>query len=333
VLRHTLCRYVLSSVFIDRDGEVYACCHKQPVSYGNIYRGRLTDILESGAPQLQQDRARAGTLDCFAGCNLLTFNDKHLDAAQLPRAASYPRIGKLTLSLGWFCNIDCVMCPQDHAERNFLSVELLARQIDWPDVGEIICEGGEPLAAPNARPLWDHLISIGKKLNFVTNGLVITPRTAARMAEHSDYVYISFNAARAETYARVARGGSWDRLMRGLRLVQAARQAAGSALAIIGHFTIVEENLDELPDFLDFAVAAGLDIVNFGYNRIPQFGACIDLMLDADPALRRSLRDRLRAAARRTERRIRIDPSRLQYLGLLDPADPLRRQAVYPSGM
>ena len=30
---HALCEYVLTSVFIDRDGEVCACCHKQPISH------------------------------------------------------------------------------------------------------------------------------------------------------------------------------------------------------------------------------------------------------------------------------------------------------------
>ncbi len=197
----------MTSVFIDRDGEVYACCHKEPVSYGNIYQAPLAAILAGEQVRLQQDRSRTGTLRCFDRCNLLTFNSKRLPPSGLSPSPVFPRINKLTLSLGWFCNIDCVMCPQDHAERNFLSVETLVRNIDWPSVGEIICEGGEPLAAPTARRLWDYLASIGKKVNFVTNGLVVSPRTAAQIATHSDYIYISFNAATAETYARVSRGG------------------------------------------------------------------------------------------------------------------------------
>ena len=330
-MSHTRCEYVFGAVFIDRDGDVYPCCHKLPVAYGNIYAQTLAEVLASPRVREQQERSRSGRLSCFGGCNLLTYRSKHGPAP--PAAPSYPRIRKLTLSLGWFCNIDCVMCPQDHAERNFLAVETLARQVDWASVDEIICEGGEPLAAPTARRLWEHLASLGKKVNFVTNGLVVTPRTAAQMALHSDYIYISFNAASPETYARVARGGSWSRLLRNVRMIQNARRAANSALVIIGHFTIVAENLAELPDFLDFAAEIGVDIVNFGYNRIPQFGTCIDTLLAADAPLRQGLRDRLRAAARRTERRIRIDPSRLQYLGLLDPGDPLQGAVVYPSGM
>lgn len=330
-LGHTICDYVLSSIFIDRDGEVFSCCHKQPVSYGNIYQSSLTDILAGDEIRRQQDRSRAGTLDCFAACNLLTFNSKRESGISVP--PTFPTIRKLTLSLGWFCNIDCVMCPQDHTERDFLSVETLQRQIDWPLVDEIICEGGEPLAAPTARRLWDYLIGIGKKVNFVTNGLVISPRTAERVASHSDYIYISFNAACAETYARVSRGGSWSRLLRNVGMIQNARRAAGSDLKIIGHFTIVDENIRELPEFLDFAASLDLDIVNFGYNRIAQFGAPVDRLLDDDPDLRHDLRIRIRDSARRNEHRIQIDPSRLQYLWLIDPSDPLWHNVVHFSGM
>jgi len=329
-VRQTLCEYVMTSAFIDRDGEVYACCHKQPVSYGNIRDAPLAELLAGERARRQRDDSLSGALSCHAACNLLTYNSKRRPSAE---PASFPLIRKLTLSLGWFCNINCVMCPQDHAERQFLSVDALLRHVDWPSVGEIICEGGEPLAAPTVPALWDHLIGIGKKLNFVTNGLVISQRTAERIAAHSDYVYISFNAASEQTYARVNRGGSWQKLLRNLHWIQQARQSAGSGLKIIGHFTIVEQNLAELPDFLDLAAELGLDIVNFGYNRIEQFGAPIDRLLAEDPALRAALTARLRDAARRTERKIRIDPSRLQYLGLLEAEDPLQAVHVWPSGM
>jgi len=272
-------------------------------------------------------------LDCFATCNLLSFTLKHERASKLLSDSSFPTIRKLTLALGWFCNINCVMCPQDHSERNFLAVDVLKRNIDWSQVQEIICEGGEPLAAPTVRELWDHLISLGKKVNFVTNGLIMTAEKAERIAVHSDYIYISFNAATAETYARVTRGGSWSKLLSNLGLIQEARRVAHSQLRIIGHFTIVEENLHELPDFLDLATTLGLDIVNFGYNRIEHMGTCIDQLLQGNEALRNRLSQQVREAALRASRSVIVDGSRLQYLGLLSHHDPRWLTVVSPSGM
>jgi MoaA/NifB/PqqE/SkfB family radical SAM enzyme len=332
-MNHTLCEYVFHAVFIDRDGEVFACCHKQPASYGNIYRSPLAEILRGHAAQRAREQTINGSLACFSECNLLNFHVKREPPDDLQSGAHSQAIRKLTLALGWFCNINCLMCPQDHAERNFLDVGVLKRHIDWSQVGEIICEGGEPLAAPTVRELWDYLIGIGKKVNFVTNGLVMTPERAARAASHSDYIYISFNAATSATYSRVTQGASWTKLLGNLAMIQEARRAAGSPLRIIGHFTIIEENLDEIPDFLDLAMALGLDIVNFGYNRIVQMGACIDRLLDQNRPLRDRLSRRLHEAVLRTRDSIAIDASRLEYLQLLNAADLQLAKVVWPSGM
>jgi len=332
-VNHTLCEYVFQAVFIDRDGAVYACCHKQPAPYGNIYQSPLADILRGYAAERAREKAANGSLHCFSGCNLLNFNVKRELPSNLQIAASSQQIRKITLALGWFCNIKCRMCPQDHGERNFLDVEVLKRHIDWSHVGEIICEGGEPFAAPTVRELWDHLISMGKKVNFVTNGLIMTPEKAAKAASHSDYIYISFNAATPATYARVTQGASWAKLLGNLAMIQEARRAAASPLRIIGHFTIIEENLDELPDFLDLAVALGLDIVNFGYNRIAQMGRCIDGLLEQNRALRDGLSRRLHEAVLRTRDFIVIDASRLEYLRLLNSTDLQLAKVVRPSGM
>jgi pyrroloquinoline quinone biosynthesis protein E len=225
------------------------------------------------------------------------------------------------------------MCPQDHSERRFLSVEVVRDHIEWDGVGEIICEGGEPLAAPTAHALWDALIARGKKVNFITNGLILTTRTAEKVAHHSDYLYLSFNAATSDTYARVVRGGSWEKLLHGLQRVQQARARANSALRIIGHFTIVEQNLHEIPDFIELAASLQVDIVNFGYNRIPHMGMCIDEHLRNHAHSRRRLAERIRAAAARVDGQVVIDPSRLQYLQLVEPGDALWGRMVQPSGM
>jgi MoaA/NifB/PqqE/SkfB family radical SAM enzyme len=332
-VNHTLCEYVFQAVFIDREGAVYACCHKQPAPYGNIYQSPLADILRGNTAERAREEALNGSLRCFSECNLLSFHVKREPPANLQTGASSQAIRKITLALGWFCNIKCRMCPQDHAERNFLDVEVLKRHIDWSQVGEIICEGGEPFAAPTVLELWDYLISIGKKVNFVTNGLIMTPERAARTASHSDYIYISFNAATPATYSRVTQGASWAKLLGNVAMIQEARRAAGSPLRIIGHFTIIEENLDEVPDFLDLAVALGLDIVNFGYNRIVQMGPCIDRLLEQNGALRNRLSQRLHEAVLRTRDFIIIDASRLEYLRLLNSTDLQLVKVVRPSGM
>jgi MoaA/NifB/PqqE/SkfB family radical SAM enzyme len=332
-VNHTLCEYVFHGVFIDREGSVYACCHKQPAPYGNIYQSPLADILRGRAPERAREQAANGSLHCFTGCNLLNFHVKREPPDNLHIGAGLQEIRKLTLALGWFCNIKCRMCPQDHGERNFLNVEVLKRHVNWSQVGEIICEGGEPFAAPTVGELWDYLISIGKKVNFITNGLIMTPENAARAASHSDYIYISFNAATSATYSRVTQGASWAKLLRNVAMIQDARRAAGTPLRIIGHFTIIEENLEEVPDFLDLAVVLGLDIVNFGYNRIAQMGSCIDQLLEQNGALRDRLSRRLHEAVLRTRDSITIDASRLEYLRLLNSTDLQLAKVVRPSGM
>ncbi|QEH32404.1 molybdenum cofactor biosynthesis protein A [Aquisphaera giovannonii] len=330
---HTRCDYVLRSAFIDRDGEVYACCHRAPVGYGNIASAHLLDILRRPAACAARDRSREGSLECFASCNLLDYRVKHGPPPAAVDRDPQPAIRKLTLSLGWFCNVDCVMCPQDHKERVFLDVDVLRRHVPWEIVEEIIFEGGEPLAAPQVHALWDHVASLGKPVNFCTNGLVANPSIADRIARQCDYLYISFNAATAETYERVVRKGRWRLLLRNVEMVLNARERSGSGLKLIGHFTIVEENLREIPRFLELMGSLGFDIANFGYNRMAMMGRPIDAMLDSDPSLRSQLGREIRDAIRRASPSLAVDTSRLCYLGLLDPGEPCCGRIVEPSGM
>ena len=333
----TLCPYVFDAAYIARDGEVYSCPHQFPHarSYGNIRERSLDAILRDSSElaALREDSAR-GRLACFEPCNLLPYDLKHDAARRLQPAenASGLLVQKLKLTVGWYCNASCVMCPQDHRERTQLDIATLTANVPWPRIGEIIVEGGEPLAIKLCHQLWDHLVSIGRAMNLVTNGLLITPAIADRIAAHSRFVYVSINAVTRDTYARVMRVDGWERLLTSLGRLRDAKQRHGDRLKIIGHFTATAENLHELPAFIALADREGLDIVNWGYNRLETVGLDIERMLADDDRTRLHLRGRVLDALARKRASLYVDPSRLEYLGLLHRDDGFRRDVDAPSG-
>lgn len=311
----TYCSYLWRRVYINRSGEVFACCHQKPVPYGNIHDAPLKELVNSPPALRLRMESLTGGLSCYPACNLL---DKAVSTAEGHERSriDYDSLRFLHISFGEACNIRCVMCdnPQRHRENPILlDSKLVIQNVDLAPFSDIMLRGGEPLYVQPCLDFIDHLERIGKRYSLLTNGILIDGERAQRLAEHAHSVIVSLNGATKEAHESVNKGSRFERVIRNIQRLRQARDEVGSTLAIVGHMTITTSNLTEIPRFLRTFKRLGFDRVNFGFVK-----ETVPLFLATHPALAAALAVDT-SHALESVGGPEVDAFRLSFLGLWKP--------------
>jgi MoaA/NifB/PqqE/SkfB family radical SAM enzyme len=301
-------------VFVNDKGEVYFCCHEQPHTLGNIHKASLEKLWNNFKARQMRRLALTRTLLCYDRCRLL--DSEEFSARPGPDTTPYvpySHLKRIKVLVGELCNIQCIMCNQDHRSKRQLAVGLVKEKIDFSHIEDIELQGGEPMAMKKAKDLYMWLTEEqGKKVNFLTNGMLMPEKWAERICKGSSWLYFSINGVEPETFEVVNAGAKFDKVKRSIDRVLAAREKTGSAIELVGHFTMVAQNLAEVDRFPALAKKLGLDRVDFGYDM-----ATVPLWLKKHPEekkrLQKSFADQVAAPL------IPMRTHRLVMLGILPP--------------
>lgn len=307
---HTYCPRLWKEAFINEKGEVFACCRSKPAVLGSIYTHKLSEIFNNETIRALRRKSLEGRLECYASCPLI--EKKPIDSAERPLTIDYSRdMKRIKILFGEACNIACIMCPQDHKSKVMLDHRKLIENVDIEPFESIELQGGETLILPSAKAFFDYVASRGKKSSFLTNGLPISGTWAEKIALHSRFIYFSINAATKKTHELVNAGSRWEIVLENVAKIRRARERLGTNVAIIGHMTIVRENLHEIPAFIRSYRRLGFDTADFFHdNRVPPH-------LKARPVRAWFLRSAIRRALRAAEAPSTIGRHGLQAAGLL----------------
>lgn len=158
------------------------------------------------------------------------------------------------------CNLRCHHCYSwsSPTQRDFLPAEILApalaaaRAQGYTAVG---VSGGEPLLYPQLPELLASAKAVGLTTTVTTNGLLLSDKRLAEIAEVVDLFALSIDGREA-SHNRVRDS---PRAFEGLRLGLAALRRAGRLFGLI--FTLTAGNLDELEDVASFAEAEGSSLL------------------------------------------------------------------------
>jgi MoaA/NifB/PqqE/SkfB family radical SAM enzyme len=182
----------------------------------------------------------------------------------------------VTIESTSICNLRCVMCP--HAigavDRPKHMPEELIPRLSGPLAAarDVQLHGiGEPLASP---AFWralesgsfhpDCVVNVNTNLTLLNDrrlGLLVG--STARLA-----LNISIDAATETTYGRI-RGASFDELLTNIRRLVAAR-AGRPQPKIFVNMTLMRENIEEAPGFVELAHGLGVDgVYMWQMNRWP----------------------------------------------------------------
>ena len=273
-MKTSYCDDLWNGFTINKNGDVYCCCHLKPFVVGNIYHNKLHELLNTSEILEYRKKSLKGKLECYPTCNLVKRNLTHFNDKS--EVVDYNNLQRLHINFGELCNIRCIMCehPSRHSEdRTILDHNVLINNVDISPFEDILIQGGEPLCLNSCLQYMDYLEKMNKKYILLTNGLLINKKMASKLANNASIVSISINAATKETHEKVNVGSNFERVLSNISELIEARDRYQTSLFINGRMTLVPQNLHEIPLFLAKYKKMGFDRINFGFDRatVPQY--------------------------------------------------------------
>jgi radical SAM protein with 4Fe4S-binding SPASM domain len=153
------------------------------------------------------------------------------------------------------CNLRCQHCYISAEDRSYKD-ELTTDEAKafLTDIGQMGCpvvlfSGGEPLVRPDVYELTEFGTQAGLRVVYSTNGTLITPDVAQRLASAgAKYVGVSLDGDRAVHDKFRGRQGCFDEALAGVA------NAAAAGLNTGVRFTVNKLNMDDLPAVIDAVV-------------------------------------------------------------------------------
>jgi GTP 3',8-cyclase len=171
----------------------------------------------------------------------------------------------LRISVTDRCDLRCVYCMPEAGVPlapmadllTYEEIAVIARAALAAGVRRFRLTGGEPLARRGVAALVRLLAGLGPDdLALTTNGLRLAEGAAELKAAGLTRVTVSLDTLRPDRFEAITRRKGLDRVRAGI----AAARAAGLAPVKINTVVIRGVNDDEVPDFVRFAAAEGLEL-------------------------------------------------------------------------
>ncbi|MCC7202156.1 MAG: radical SAM protein [Nitrospirae bacterium] len=308
--RHrTVCPMLWDSVFIDQCGNVFTCCHYLPGILGNIYSQNLSEIWTKDTRlRLYRWMSLNRCLHCFNECTLLSDSQKASTVSSL-NSLRYPK--KIRILFGEFCNISCIMCDQEHRSKVVIDNDMIKRNVDFSLIEDIDFQGGEILAMKNAREMYLWLTKeLNKKVNLITNGILINDDWADHLVRGSNWIQISVNASTKETHEIVNKNSNFTRVIDNIKKLIHLKNQYGLDVKIVYKFTIVSENIQEISEAIALADYLGCDQIAFGYD------TSIPHILQDNKSIKEAIKTNI-SLLKSSKLKVDIERKRLEQLGLL----------------
>jgi short-subunit dehydrogenase/MoaA/NifB/PqqE/SkfB family radical SAM enzyme len=183
---------------------------------------------------------------------------------------SHARIWRLwQVETSFACNLACVMCPwkgvrEKSQDAGFMDASVWAAL--RPHLGNVVeidfSGGGEPLLHPSLADWLTEAKQAGCKAGFLTNGTLLDETAASRMIQAGvDWIALSADGARAETFEEVRKGADFATFCENVRRLTGMRM--GRIPRVMFNFVMMPSNIDELEDFVRLARDLEVDQVNF----------------------------------------------------------------------
>lgn len=196
--------------------------------------------------------------------SLLNLTEERLRRTRL---AALPRAVAIEFSKR--CNLSCLMCHRTGSYRGTdLEPALFGSLCDQilGRVQNLQLDGcGESLVHPRFQDFFRRITARSPRstLDLTTNGLPLANTLTMEEILRLDILSISFNAATAETQARVMPGSDFDRVVETIRAVaEAKKRRASSTPLLVASFVAMRSNIHELPEFILLADRLGFETVS-----------------------------------------------------------------------
>ncbi len=167
------------------------------------------------------------------------------------------------------CNLSCPMCPvamgvSDYQYQEKFLDPGLVEMMEEPLTSALRCfmsGGGEPFLHPYFMSLLELVRSYEPEIIFNTNGTLLTGEIALYLVKLSiNTISFSIDAVSPDTYRKIRKGAELERVVESVILVQDQKKKLGVEKPYLNmQFTLMKENVAELPALVQFAYSLGLN--------------------------------------------------------------------------
>ena len=193
---------------------------------------------------------------------------------ELPEVQEAPK--SVDISLTGKCNLHCAYCfyHNEMASRPDLPKEewfTFFAELGRLAVRDVTLSGGEVFMRPDLWELVDGLIENRLRYSINTNGTLVTEKTLAELEKGKrrrrlSSIQVSIDGSCAEVHDKSRGKGSFERALRGLRLLKEAR------LPVTVRVTVNRYNVDDLANVARLLLE-DIGLASFGTNDAMPMGA------------------------------------------------------------
>ena len=163
--------------------------------------------------------------------------EAHSELHEAPRAFDVSLTGRCNLRCGYCFYADEMVGRRDLPAERWLD---FFRELDGLAVRTLTLSGGELFLRPDLRELLDAFVAARMRYSILTNGTLVTEETVAllqkgRRRMRLDSIQVSIDGSRAEIHDASRGKGSFEKAIRGLRLLKAADFPATARVTVNRH--------------------------------------------------------------------------------------------------
>ncbi len=177
------------------------------------------------------------------------------------------------------CDLQCAMChtfsalnPKrftliSHRHRGFFNTDLIEERMDKVLEHALVLHAfgyGEPTLHPEFARLLDILDKYEVMVDFFTHGMHLNESLCKDLvSKRISKITVSFSGSDKEDYENIYIGGEFDKVMNGIRQLQAEkqRQATEFPLIVINSLAF-RHHVEKLPDFVRLMGEAGANVIH-----------------------------------------------------------------------
>lgn len=292
--KYCLSPFVMMEVTLKGDVRLCGCGTWMPMTVGNLVTHSLTEILSSGPAQAVRQSIIDGTYEFCneAHCGIIA-NDQLNSYKTVP-----DNVRPLLTDSGLFelphwisirgdnvCNLSCPSCrtgvikpdPEDIENRKKIGEIISKNLFSSPTDKKIVVHisaSGEVFASPLLLKLLssidlDRIPNL--ELHLQTNALLapVHWHKILHLEPSIKHIVVSMDAATADTYSVVRRGGNWNDLVHSLEFIQRKKHEIGFEFCT--RMVVQNRNFLEIREFYDLSKKYGVDRIE--YSKLTDWGS------------------------------------------------------------
>lgn len=176
---------------------------------------------------------------------------------------------EIGLPIGDKCNLNCIFCTERESNENYKNLsfeEFLKFAEPLNFASSIQIQGwGEPLINPDYEKIFDFIIKKfrGVCVSFSTNAILLNEKWIDKLTSNENIVInISLNASSKERYHQLMGKDYFDKVINNIKLLIKVRTEKGSSSPFItASYVCMEQNISELPQFINLVADLGIKYV------------------------------------------------------------------------